>query len=61
MYNTVLNEGKRCIVVMDGFFEYKKINDFLGTEVYYLRSSQDNTVLKAAGLFSTTKRDNVII
>lgn len=56
-YSTSLKEGKRCIVVMEGFFEYKKSGS-QPAEVYYLQS-QENQLLKAAGLFNLTKLENV--
>ncbi|XP_011505000.1 PREDICTED: embryonic stem cell-specific 5-hydroxymethylcytosine-binding protein [Ceratosolen solmsi marchali] len=53
IYSASLKQGKRCVVVMEGFFEFKKTGT-QPAEVYYLHSS-DNNLLKAAGLFSTTK------
>lgn len=57
LYSASLSEGKRCVVVMEGFYEYKKTGS-QPAEVYYLHSPQDN-LLKAAGLFATMKRENV--
>lgn len=57
IYSASLSEGKRCVVVMEGFFEYKKSGS-QPAEVYYLQSPE-NHLLKAAGLFNTIKRENV--
>ncbi|KAJ8683927.1 hypothetical protein QAD02_019719 [Eretmocerus hayati] len=56
IYSSSLREGKRCVVVMEGFYEFKKTGS-QPAEVYYLHS-MDNELLKAAGLFSTLKREN---
>ncbi|XP_058793685.1 abasic site processing protein HMCES [Phymastichus coffea] len=53
IYSASVNEGKRCVVVMEGFFEFKKTGQG-PAEVYFLQSP-DNNLLKAAGLFSTVK------
>lgn len=57
IYSASLSAGKRCVVVMEGFFEYKKI-DYGPSEVYFLQSP-DNSLLKAAGLFATLKTEQV--
>ncbi|OXU26817.1 hypothetical protein TSAR_005048 [Trichomalopsis sarcophagae] len=56
IYSASLSEGKRCVVVMEGFFEYKKSGS-QPAGVYYLQSLE-NHLLKAAGLFNTIKREN---
>lgn len=58
IYNSCLNDGKRCIVVMEGFYEIKKKTS--SEEVFYLKSF-NKSLLKAAGLFSILKKKNVNI
>lgn len=57
MYSSALNSGKRCVVVLEGFYEFKKSGS-QPADVYYFQSPNDE-LLKVAGLFSTLKLESV--
>lgn len=57
MYSSALSSGSRCVVTLEGFYEFKKSGP-QPAETYYFQSLDDD-LLKAAGLFSALKLGNV--
>ena len=58
VYSPNFFQGKRCIVIMEGFYEIKKKSS--GDETYYVKST-DKSLLKAAGIFSIVQNGKVKI
>ncbi|XP_014225365.1 embryonic stem cell-specific 5-hydroxymethylcytosine-binding protein isoform X1 [Trichogramma pretiosum] len=58
IYSAALGEGKRCVVVMEGFYEYHKPSPDRPADVYFLQSQKNDQLLKAAGLFTLVKNTN---
>lgn len=61
IYSAALDEGKRCVVVMEGFYEYHKPSPENPADVYFLQSQKNDSLLRAAGLFSLVKNNEVLV